>query len=90
MYLLNYTEACNKFAQPISRSLRPAGPPRGGDRGDNDPGAHELERGPIQMTLRSERPIEISCKGRKNRENFDEDLSFLFFGDHLILAGKKR
>ena len=33
MYLLNYTEACNEFAQPISASLRPAGPPRGGQGG---------------------------------------------------------
>ena len=57
---------------------------REGGRGDNDSGthsvwgAHELERGPIQMTLRSERPIELACEelyffwrsldfGRKNR-----------------------
>ena len=39
-------------------------------------GAHKLERGPIQMTLRREGPIEIAC----------EDL--FFFGDHLISAGK--
>ena len=46
MYLLNYTEACNKFAQPISSSLRPAGPPRGGDSGTMTPAPMEF-RGPM-------------------------------------------
>ena len=45
--------------------------------------------GPIQMTLRSERPIEVACEqldfGWKNRWNFGEDL---FFWDHLILPRK--
>ena len=62
-----------------------------GAGGDNDPGAHgvwgahELERKPIQNTLRSERPIEIACEElyaicrspnffRKNRRNSGEDL----------------
>ena len=32
-----------------------AGPPKGGGRGDNDPGAHELERGPIEIALSNKR-----------------------------------
>ena len=34
----------------------------GGAGGTMTPGAHELERGPIQMTLRSEKPIEVACE----------------------------
>ena len=75
-------KSCKKtFLQMSSISshyvLSYPGPPKGG-RGDNNPAAHELERGPIQMTLRSKRPIEIACEelyifwrsptfGRKNR-----------------------
>ena len=55
-----------------------ARPPRGGGRGDNDPGAHrlqrghELERGPKEITLR----------------NWHVKPEGLFFGDHLISTEK--
>ena len=80
-----------------SRSVGcPQGLREGGAGGYNDPGAHDLERGPIEIALSNKRPIEIAIVdfffwrsldfGRKNSRNFGEDL--FFSGDHLILAGK--
>ena len=44
-----------------NEAYRTAGPPRGGGAGgDNDTGAHELERGLIQIALSNKRAIEIN------------------------------
>ena len=62
----------------------PPGPPRGGAGGTmTHEGAHELERGPIEIALSNKRnhlisagkPVEISVKT-------------FFFGDRLISAGE--
>ena len=92
MYLLNYTEACNEFAQPISASLRPAGPPRGGQGG-------QWHRGPWSLGspwAREEvHPNDIE-KWKTHRNLMwrpEKSLKFrrrlfFFFWDHLIFAGK--
>ena len=78
----NWSRAPPLKRQSFYRSTSPPKPPRGGAGGTMTPGSmefrgpDELERGPIQMTLRSEGPSKSHVK------------SFMSFADHLILAGK--
>ena len=74
----------------------------GGAGGDNDPGAHELERGRIEIALSNKRnhlisagkTVEISVKtffwkslNFGRKNSRDFGEDLSFFGDHLISAG---
>ena len=43
------TSEKDDFAKVFTEKRTRSGPPRGGEGGDNDPGTHELERGPIEI-----------------------------------------